>query len=1525
VRDETMVVAAPERCWRPAALEGEGRVWGAALQLYALRSVRNWGVGDFTDLLRVIEWSAAHGAGIVGLNPLHAMFLHNPAHASPYSPSSRVMLNPLYVDVEAVEDYRESEEARRLVRSEAFQRRLAALRAADLVDYPGVAAAKLEVLERLYAHFRARHLARETVRAQRFRDFQAEGGEWLARHALWEALQARFHAADPKVWGPPVWPAEYRDPEGEAVAKFRAEHAERVEFHEYLQWQAELQLARASARCRSLGLAVGLYLDLAVSVDRAGSDVWGHRESYAAEASIGAPPDDFNMQGQDWGLPPLRPDRLRETRYEMFVHTLRENMANAGAVRIDHALGLLRLYWIPPGGGPETGAYVHYQLYELLGILALESHRNQCLVIGEDLGTVPDEVLEALARYGVLSYKLLWFERDRANRFKPPQEYPREALVAVSTHDLPTLAGWWSGADLKLRAELGLFPDDQARREQEATREEDRGRLREALAAAGLQAGDAAERIEAAHAFVAAAPSRVMMVQLEDAFGVAEQVNIPATTDQHPNWRRKLPVALEAFNADERLTRLARRIAELRPAAAASGAVSVAARIPRATYRLQLHKDFTFDDAISVLPYLARLGVSHAYCSPLLRARQGSLHGYDVVDHRSIDPEIGGRAGFERFVAALQSRGMGLIFDVVPNHMGIFDDDNAWWMDVLEHGPASRHADTFDIDWEPANPDLLGKVLVPVLGDQYGLVLERGELKLVFEREAGAFAVRYFEHRLPIDPREYVPILGRAETALASANVSSSARQRLAELREALGKLPPRSGVAPAEIARRARESAELKRNLARLAHMQPAVAAAIESAAAQLTSDVEALHALMEAQAWRLAYWRVASDEINYRRFFDINDLAALRMEKQQVFEATHHFVLSLAAEGKVDGLRIDHPDGLFHPERYFEQLQESYANRAGLKPEPPPDGRPPRPLYVVIEKITARHEHVPEKWAVHGTTGYRFAAVVNGLYVDSAARGRFERIWRAFSGEEDDFEELAYQGKRAILRGALSAELTVLATALLRIARADRRTRDYTLNTLRQALGEVAACMPVYRTYIAGRASAQDRRYIDWAVERARRRGRAADLTIFDFVHRALLGRAPPGASRKLAARTLRFAMKFQQFTSPVAAKGVEDTAFYRYHRLASLNEVGGDPDMFGFPVRAFHGASADRAARWPHTMLATSTHDNKRSEDVRQRINVLSEMPAAWRLALRRWSALNRGHRTNLEGKPAPSASDEYLLYQTLLGSLPTGPLEDDALATYRGRIDAYMQKAAREAKQATSWISPNEAYEQALSVFIGALLGRAHPNPFLEDLRALANTLAWFGALNSVSAVLVKFASPGVPDTYQGNELIDLSLVDPDNRRPVDYTQRRRLLAELEDGMQRAGFVSSLANTPLDGRAKLLATWTMLTLRRGRPELFEGYEGLEASGARAAHVVAFARGSEKSRLVMLTGRLFLKLLGEPGKLPLGESTWQDTAVKSPLPEGTRLTNVLTGEGIEVRGGRIALAEAFARFPGAALVTG
>ncbi|HUX31455.1 MAG TPA: malto-oligosyltrehalose synthase [Thiobacillus sp.] len=1524
------LIVAPATCYVPPAIQGEGRAWGFAAQLYGIRSERNWGIGDFGDLRNLIEFCAGIGAGTVLLNPLHALFPDAPEHASPYSPSSRSFFNTLYLDVEAIADFAECEEARAMVRVPQFQARLRALRAVAQVDYRGVAEVKKQVLERLYEHFRSEHVERDSERAKGFRAFQATQGEGLRKQALFEALQEHFHGQDSAVWGWPVWPQAYRDPHAAEVEAFREAHPERVAYFEYLQWQATGQLAAAGTRSWELGLGIGVMLDLAVGVAEGGAATWRRRELYALGASTGAPPDLINRMGQDWGLPPWIPHRLTDAAYAPFIELLRANMHDAGALRLDHVMGLQRLFWVARGLPIAEGAYVLYPFEDLLGILALESQRNRCLVVGEDLGTVPDAVRDALHPMNVLSTRLLYFERQDNGRLQPPQAYPENAAAAVTTHDLPTLAGFWQGLDIDLRDRLHLFPDDEVRNQQVILRSEDRAQLLVALEGEGvLPPGSGMQPVAfpemtpelaaAVYTYLARAPSKLLLVQLEDAFGVHEQPNLPGTVEPvYPNWRLKVPLDLEAWYDSPWLQALLPALRQARPVVQVSGPAGggsgegVRLWIPRATYRLQLNRDFKLRQATALLPYLDALGVSHCYLSPIFKARPGSRHGYDITDHSSLNPEIANAEDFEQFVAGLKHRGMGLIVDMVPNHMGIMGADNSWWLDVLENGPASRFAGYFDIDWYAIAGELPGRVLLPVLGDHYGAVLESGELRLVFDLEEGAFSVFYYEHRFPVDPREYPRILSHDLARLQSRlGTEDAALLEFQSLVTAFGHLPGRDSLDADSVAERTRDKEMHKRHLASLyvgnadiAQFVDENVTAFNGAAAPGAEGFDLMHELLQAQAYRLAFWRVASDEINYRRFFDINDLAALRMDNPEVFEATHSLVRELLARGYVNGLRIDHPDGLYDPKAYFGRLQAMAA-------APETDAENTRPLYLVVEKILAAHEHLPESWQVHGTTGYDFAAACGGLFVDAAAEAHFNRIYQGFIGAHPDFDEMVRTNKHLIMETALAGELQVLATQLTRLAKGDRRTCDFTFNSLRGALAEIVAGFPVYRTYVADcETTPDDARYVEWAVGVAKKRSTAADPSIFDFVRDVLLARQGQGRSEDYRQAACAFAMKFQQYSSPVMAKAVEDTTFYQYTRLLALNEVGSEPHRFGVSLTAFHHENQARARRWPHAMLAGSTHDSKRSEDVRARLAALSEMPDAWRHALSRWSKLNRSKRRRLDAERAPSRNDEYLLYQTLLGIWPFEAADADALAGLAQRAETYMTKAVREAKVNSSWINPNADYEAATGDFVRALLAPEPNNLFLRDFVPFAQRVARVGVFTSLAQLLLRLASPGVPDFYQGNELWDFSLVDPDNRRPVDYAQRQAALQAIRAACAERGeaaYVGELLERVQDGQIKLYLTWKTLALRRECEVLFRDgdYLPLKTHGARAEQLCAFARQRNGETLVVLVPRLFGSLMGEDGRVPVGAAVWGDTWVELP-PERMHVQwdNVLTGQTVAMQ---------------------
>ena len=969
-----------------------------------------------------------------------------------------------------------------------------------------------------------------------------------------------------------------------------------------------------------------------------------------------------------------------------------------------------------------------------------------------------------------------------------------------------------------------------------------------------------------------------------------------------------------------------------------------AARVPASTYRLQLGSGFGFREAAAVVPYLVRLGADALYVSPILEAAPGSVHGYDVVDHARLSTSLGGSDGFAALREAVAATDLGLIVDFVPNHMGI-GAENGWWMAVLEDGPSSVEAHRFDIDWRPRKEELADKVLLPLLADQYGAVLERGELGLV--RDGGTFLLRYFDHRFPIAPRT-VPTLLRhdLQTLAADLGAAHPSLQELESVCAALEKLAPRDATEPAAVIERTREKEVARRRLAALCAESERVARHVDAAVAAFNGSpgdprsFDRLHALLDEQGYRLAHWRVAGDEINYRRFFDVNGLAAIRMEEPSVFEDSHRLLLDLVEAGAITGLRIDHPDGLYDPPGYFRRLQATVLARRAEPGEEEGGGAtdpgvrraraerlaerlarirsPSLPLYVVAEKILAADEVMPESWAVHGTTGYEFLNAVNGLFVDSTAARVFATRHARFRGQRVPFSEVAQASRRLVCTSLMASEVQMLARRLERAAETDRRTRDFTHAELTRALIEYLALLPIYRTYVGprGEVEAQDRGYVEATIARARRRAYLLDPSIFDFLRDVLLQQSPEHLGDPARHDRLEFTLKLQQITGAISAKALEDTAFYSYLRLASLNEVGGDPARFGVAPAAFHRQNGARLERWPGSMLATTTHDTKRSEDTRLRIDALSEMGGGWWDQVRDWSRAHRRFGREIDGERAPDREEETLLYQTIVGTLPDGAaIGAPGWEAYVDRLQSYALKALREAKVHTSWTRPELAWEEAVHGFVASILGSA---PFLESAGYLVRRVAAAARLSSLSQVALKLASPGVPDTYQGTELWDLSLVDPDNRRPVDFGLRSRLLDELDAARDRLVLARELSapEALADGRAKLLLLASGLRLRRDDPGLFlrGGYEPLPAEGDDADRVVAFARRLDDRWLVCIAPRLFLGQLDDALRpRPL--------RARLALPGGP-LQDAVTGA---VRTtGTLDVAEALADFPVALLVS-
>lgn len=914
-----------------------------------------------------------------------------------------------------------------------------------------------------------------------------------------------------------------------------------------------------------------------------------------------------------------------------------------------------------------------------------------------------------------------------------------------------------------------------------------------------------------------------------------------------------------------------------------------------ATARLQFHKGFTLADAQALVPYFDSLGISHLYASPLLRARAGSTHGYDIVDHNAINPELGGEAALVSLVATLRQHGMGLILDIVPNHMGVGGNDNGWWLDVLEWGRASPYAEYFDIDWDPPDASLRGRMLAPFLGSPYGDCLASGELVLSFDAADGRLFVAYHDHRFPIGPRDYGSVLLTGGGAL----------EGPARLFNELGQ------GGRAEMRRRAQEA---RQELLEPHHAQ-AIAETLRAYDARTPEGHERLHRLLERQAYRLSWWRAATDEINWRRFFDVNGLAGVRVELPEVFEDTHRTVFRLYEQGLIDGVRIDHVDGLAAPRDYCRKLRRRLDALTPKRPEGLRDER----AVLWVEKILFAHERLAGDWMTDGTTGYDFMNDASAVLHDPAGEAPFTALWTATTGRPGDFETEAQAARRQILHDSLSSELAFVAAALHRVARRSLSTRDYTISAIRSTLIELLVHFHTYRIYAGpGGINEPDQRAMDWAMAGARRTVRASDRELLELVAQWVTGRGlrevPAGTRRQ---EWLRAMVKFQQLSAPTAAKSVEDTAFYRYGRLLSRNEVGSEPSQWAITPAGMHAANKERQRRFPRALLATATHDHKRGEDTRARLAALSGMAPEWEAAVQRWMRLAAPLRRDLEG-PAPDAADELMLYQTLVAAWPLGLASDDAagLDAYRARVGAWLEKALREAKRHSGWAAPNAEYEAAAQAFLAGCLDPARS--LAAEMAAFAARLAPYGALTSLSQTLLRLASPGVPDLYQGTEFWDFSLVDPDNRRPVDFPARAAAQAA-------AAEPASLLGDWQDGRVKQALVHRALALRAQAPDLFTsgGYLKLRVEGPFADHILAFSRVHEGRAAIVAATRCPAPLPLQPG-LPLVEpGAWGATMIILPrIVIGRPATGVLDcGWGRELPA-RIAASELFARLPVALL---
>jgi (1->4)-alpha-D-glucan 1-alpha-D-glucosylmutase len=901
-----------------------------------------------------------------------------------------------------------------------------------------------------------------------------------------------------------------------------------------------------------------------------------------------------------------------------------------------------------------------------------------------------------------------------------------------------------------------------------------------------------------------------------------------------------------------------------------------------------LQPAFNFRSATAIVPYLARLGISHLYLSPIFQARPGSTYGYDVVNHSTINEELGTIEEFRTLATTARRHGLGIILDIVPNHMAVMAEGNRWWLDVLENGPASKYSMYFDIDWTPLRASMRNRLLIPILENRYGDELNASRLTVRFNPGAGSFSIRYFDHCVPLDPQQY-PLLFIDARPL----TAEDPWEEFKSVIEEFGRLPDRCCAAGESLDRRQRDKEILKRRLARLCAREPGVLRYIESAVESLngrTGDpgsFDALARVLDAQPYRLAYWKVAGDEINYRRFFDVNQLAALRVEHPDVFDETHAMVFQLLREGCIDGVRIDHVDGLHDPYAYLHKLRKEADAAASAA------------CYIAVEKILASHERLREDWPVAGATGYEFGSWVVGWLLSEKGMPKLDAAYRHFTHTKQTYEEVLYECKKLLMRTSLAAEIAVLGVQLDRVAQAHRDTADFTQFALRDALTEVIAAFPIYRTYVSSRgASADDRQSIQWAIGAARSRNKGGDRTIFDFVESVLLCNDALANSAERRAAILEFTCKFQQVTGPVMAKSAEDTAFYRFYRLCALNEVGSDPRLPSLSNGALHKALTDRAQRSPHAMSATSTHDSKRGEDVRYRLCVLSEYPKEWRRFVAKAMRLQRSYRSEIEGQPAPSHNDEYLILQTFVG-LWQPNMDFGALIE---RVKSYLIKAAREAKERTSWIDPDPEYESALLKYIDGYCSKQRQQRFLTLLSSFAEPIAFFGSLNGLAAMALKLLAPGVPDFYQGSELPELTLVDPDNRHPIDFEARLSLLEQSPVGATDISF-SALHSVRYEGSERLKSRLIMrlLDLRRDHASLFAmgDYLPLEVRGSKAEHVIAFMRRAEGRAIVVVIARWLATQTASFECMFPNADSWADTQVALPAECSSSLVDVFSNQ--------------------------
>lgn len=1383
VREQALIIRAPEKAWLPKGyLEGKKRDFGIAIQLYEMVGPQSLGIGDFSDLAGILREASRIGASAVGVNPLHALPLGAADSVSPYSPSSRYALHPLYLDLNSLKGV-----TREWKHDRVLSLLQQGLNESKQIDYHLTWKTKLRLLEGVWRRVIASDLPEEFVR---FRNNCPYGMEdWAQFECLSRTYGNNFSS----------WPGGLSTADLMTRQRWSEDHLVEVNFYLWLQWQLQCQLSDASAVAKRNGMAIGTYRDLAIGSDPWGAESWSQQRRIADGLEIGAPPDALNPAGQNWGFPVINPSSLSEAQLEPFIHLIRSNMKSAGALRIDHILGLARLFVIPKGLPASQGTYLSYPLKALTAVLVLESHRAQCLVIGEDLGTVPRGLRPWLALRGILSYRLLYFEQNSRGRPRRPEHYPNLSLSAVGNHDVAPFCGWWQGKDLELFDNLKLWPSTGLAQDARVKRRREKEALQAAFERSGLSGSSHSAPAQAAYQWLARSDSALLMVQPEDALEIDEPVNVPGTNAVVPNWsRRRMPPWPQWF-ADPRWCQLITAVKEER------GIVAHPEQKPAPTliYRVQLSREFSFKSAARLSDYLSFLGVSDLYFSPVFQSVSCSLHGYDVTDSQKLDAGRGGEQAFYSLQKRLQDKAITYLLDFVPNHMAAHES-NRWWFDLMQWGPRSPFAGYFDVDWSAES----GKLLLPII--QRSGYISEPDGKISFTDRYLIF--KFQGHLLPLSLESYGLVFNEVAARASVATI----KEQMMDWAQRFGNLRLVRG--PDQRAHGIKLLAEFWAEV----ELNPRSAKLLSEPLRDTGSTSDLIDRIVSQQHWRLRDWK--TPRVNYRRFADIDQLVGLRIERPETFAALHSRLLQLTASEELSGIRLDHIDGLATPAGYLNWLQSALRLRGCSS-------------RLWVEKVLMKDEELPP-WPISGTTGYDFLNDLTCLFLVRPGLDELKRLWERIAPHRSSFGEVLQRSKKEVLRSSLRPALERVLVAMGKYAPLEQ-------GLLCKSLETILINMPVYRIYPG---------QFDDGADKLKRQMRKRVNDISRKASGWLIPVLFDSNGENLPAGLRDVAVRFWQLSASLMAKGLEDRAFYRYLAVPALCEVGGDPRREAMDVDQFHDRMRTRIQRFPATINATTTHDTKRSEDSRYRLAVLT-------VHAREWSQLcdELGKICYPLRPRGVSVADEYLVWQTLLATwpVPIAPLAVRDRLDFGERMRRYLIKALREANNRTSWQRPNDRYEQKILSYFDTLIDPASGHQFQQVFLPFLDRVAAGARDASLIAVTLKFMAPGIPDLYQGCELWNLTLVDPDNRQPVDYKLRTEMMQELLpalEGHPRPELVDEWYEGWADGRIKFYLTARLARLRLRFPDLFSlgSYLPIEENGCE--NILSFRRQWKRTEAVV-----------------------------------------------------------------------